>query len=170
MIEFKVHGPFRIKTIKKASARVLNPDTFWADKRLHHLATQTGAYVFAIKPSRVTAFTPYYVGRATKVFEREVFTPDKLLKYYNALAQFKKGYPAFFFVATPRKKGPVNKKAISEVESYFTQLGFLVNPSIENVQGTKLPNWSVGGLIRSKARKISRSAKEFAAMFELGAS
>ncbi len=171
MSEFKVYGPFRIKATKRAAARVLSYESFWdSDKRLDELSSRTGVYVFAIKPPRASTFTPYYVGKATKGFAQEVFTSDKLVKYYNVLSQFRSGYPVLFFLVAPMNAGPVNKRAISAVEKHFTKLGKLVNPNIENVHGIKLPNWSVGGLIRSSTRKASRSAKEFAAMFELGAS
>jgi hypothetical protein len=47
------------------------------------IADLRGCYVFAMRVGGGT--TPYYVGRATKTFRQEVFTPEKLMKYVRCV-------------------------------------------------------------------------------------
>ena len=168
MSEFKIHGPFKLKPKKCPGAWVLDTDSFWdQDKNSANLQDKTGVYVFAVCPSGSQRYIPYYVGKATKSFGQEVFHPDKILKYHKAFYKFAKRSAHLFFVVSPTKKGPVNARHIKQIEDDFIDIGYLVNPDIENKQGTKQPNWSISGVIRSKAKKKSAGAKAFSEMFEL---
>jgi len=169
MAQFKVYGPFRIDLEKRPGGRVILDQEFWqSHRKLTDLRTRAGVYVFAIKSSGGNNFTPYYVGQATKSFDREIFTPDKLVKFYSALSHFERGFPVLFLVVAPKKKGPTNKREIRQIEDNFIRLAYSVNPEIENAQGIKQPRWSISGVIRSKTTRRSLSAKRFTEMFELG--
>jgi len=131
------------------------------------IQSKTGVYIFAIRPSRSKRYIPYYVGQATKGFDQEVFEADKIVKYQNAFSKFARRTAVIFLVVSPTKRGPVNTKHIKQMEDNFIQVGFLVNPDIQNKQGAKQPNWAIRGVVRSRARKKSSSAKDFSEMFKL---
>lgn len=166
--EFTVYGPFKLVAKKCPGAWVLETDNFWEeDKRCSKLRDKTGVYVFGICPSGSPRYIPFYVGKATKSFGQEVFQPDKIVKYHTAFYKFAKRSAALFFVVSPNKTGPVNAKHIKQIEDDFIEVGFLVNPEIENKQGVNQPNWSITGVIRSAAKKKSSDAKAFSEMFKL---
>jgi hypothetical protein len=166
MAEFKVHGPFPVKVLKKAGGRCLNADGFWkTSDELKRLSKEVGVYVFGIKASGAKTFFPYYVGQAKKNFEQEVFTPHKLVKFQNALLNFAKGAPALFLVVHPAQLGPKNKKEIVLIEDYFIELGFSINSDIENDKNAKLPPWAISGVVRGKKGKASNAAISFREMF-----
>ncbi|HEV7166229.1 MAG TPA: hypothetical protein VGO35_12685 [Gammaproteobacteria bacterium] len=167
MAEFTVRGPFKVSVQKRPTgARVLNVEGFWeSSKELPRLRNRFGVYVFAIKPPRTSVSWPYYVGQATKTFEREVFTDRNLLRYERALNGFKKGSGMVFLLEHPPTK--CNHKHISEIEDYLIMMGFAVNEDIENDRGAKLPDWVIRGIIRGKVRNPSHSARALAKMFEI---
>ena len=168
MSEFKVYGPFSLEVEKRPGGRFLITSNFWqSNNQLKPIESKTGVYIFVLKPSKSQKFIPYYVGKATKSFGGETFTNDKLLKYQRALSRFKKCSTALFFIVSPSHRGPVNEKHIKQIEDEFTEVGYLVNPDIENKQGTKQPSWSIGGVVRSKTKKRSSSAKSFSEAFQL---
>jgi hypothetical protein len=168
MSEFKVLGPFKVKILKKPGGRILETSNFWDTQRtLFAIKSKTGVYVFALKPARSQKYIPYYVGKATKSFEQETFATDKINKYQNALFQFARCSVAFFFIVSPTRRGPVNERHIKQIEDNFIQVGYLVNPNIENKHGTKQPSWSISGIVRSKTKKPSSAAKSFSEMFDL---
>lgn len=170
MSEFKVYGPLKLKAKKCPGAWVLETDDFWDhDKKHSRFKDKTGVYVFAICPSGSPRYIPYYVGKATKSFDQEVFQSDKIVKYHTAFYKFAKRSAALFFVVSPTKRGPVNARHIKQIEDNFIDVGFLVNPHIENKQGVKQPNWSISGVIRSRAKRQSSGAKAFSEMFKLTA-
>ena len=167
MSEFKIYGPYALPTEKKKGARLIVHSGFWnGGGYLEMLSAARGVYVFAIKPPGASRFIPYYVGKATKSFGQEALTNDKLLKYQRALANYSYGSPHLFFVAQSSNKW--SAKEIKEVEDYFIQQGFAVNPKTENDKGTKLPSWSVKGAIRGSKGKVSRGTSAFRSTFGLG--
>ena len=165
MAEFKVHGPFRLVTEKRyGGGRTIVRDDFWTSNDvLESLRSAIGVYVFAIKPPGTTLYTPCYVGQAKRPFEKEALHNDKILKYNNALADYKRGAPYLFFLAHPKTKP--NLKQITELEDYLIMMGFAANPYIQNDKGAKLPKWSIAGIVRSSAKHPTTSAKNIASMF-----
>lgn len=167
MAEFKPLGPFKIKYDKRAGGgRTVQKNGFWEESEpLKTLKKKCGIYVFAIKPPRTRVFTPCYVGQAKKTFGAEAFTNDKLHKYNDALADYKKGAPYMFFLAHP--DGKKNIKQIGELEDYLIMMGFAVNLLIQNDKGARLPNWAVTGVIRDGGKKPSNAANHVAKMFKI---
>ena len=84
--KFEVVGPVEIPTtIKRAGVSIIektNVDSFLSKHQ--ELMTCKGCYIFTI---RVTSgILPFYVGKATKTFGQEIFTPHKTEKYNSAQA------------------------------------------------------------------------------------
>lgn len=120
---------------------------------------ERGCYVFAFKAAK--GYKPVYVGKATKTFKQEVFTPHKLNKFNLGLAGQKKGTPILFFVCLGKAVGPVNKVAIDEAESYLIQAGLAANTALLNNKKTKVAKWSINGVVRAGQGKPSQAASEF---------
>lgn len=164
---FKVYGPFKVPTQKRLYGRVIDEDHVWSKKSLQSLQSRKGLYVFSIKTSRTSKFKPFYVGQAKVSFEQEVFNVRNLKSYNAVLTDFAKGYPAIFLLSYSRKDGKPKARHISQMESHFIKLGAAVNPPLTNHRGTKLPSWSISGVIRSKTRRASKAAKDFRTMFRI---
>lgn len=166
MGEYTVKGPFRIEVKKLSGGKEVVVDNFWSNRHTRGLKEEKGVYVYAIKSSKTKIFTPFYVGQAKKTFEQEVFQPRNLLKYGHAVRIYMRGYPAMFFVVYPVKRGKVNEKEVTEIESHLIKLGVTVNPNIENDRGIKGFAWSINGVINSTKKQTS-SEKQFGGMFGL---
>ena len=130
---------------------------FWENHSV--MAKECGCYVFAFKAAK--GYKPVYVGKATKTFKQEVFTPHKLNKFNAGLGNQKRGTPVLFFVCLSRTNGVVNKSAIDEAESYLIQAGLAANPGLLNDKKTKVATWSINGVVRSRQGKPSAAASEF---------
>src|SRR5690349_1674941 len=140
MPDFTVRGPYRVAVDQLAAGRVVSVDEFWASAdQLKSIMRNKGVYVFAIKPPKTKSYTPCYVGKASKTFEKEAFTERNQLKYNRTLARYRSGFPVMFFVLHPPGQGKTNKKHIGEIEDFLIARGFNVNKEIENDRGTKQP-------------------------------
>lgn len=129
---------------------------FWL---LHGLlALRVGCYVFSFKAAK--GYKPIYVGKATKSFKQEVFTPHKLNHYNTALGNQIKGKPVLFFICLNKTVGALNKSAIDEAESYLIQAGLAANSNILNDKKTQVAKWCIHGIVRSKAGKPTLAASE----------
>ena len=100
------------------------------------------------------------MGKTTKTFQQEVFTDHKVRKYNDALADQSRGTPILFFVVLTKSKGPTNKTAIDDAESYLIQQGLVANKNLANDRKVKIPSWSIQGVVRSSKGAISNSAQE----------
>jgi len=163
--EFSVLGPFRVPFDEGKAAKVVaarHGVTFW--KAHLSVATRRGCYVFGIRAGG--GATPWYVGKATKSFKQETFTPHKLSKYAEALANSLKGTPIMYLIAVEKRKGPVPKASIDEVEEFLIQVGVAANPELLNVKGTKKATWSIRGVVRTKG-KPSKAASDFKRIMKL---
>lgn len=157
MATFTVKGPFPVPASTLAAGRHISAAEGKAFWEMHEgLATDRGCYVFAFRAAK--GFVPIYVGKATKSFGQEIFTDHKLNKYNYGLASRRKGTPVLFFVCLVKTKGPVNRVAIDEAESYLIQSGLVANKHLLNSQKTKLESWSIGGVVRSGRGKQSAAA------------
>jgi hypothetical protein len=160
---FLVSGPYDVPlVIKDKLKRRINPPEvkqFW-DKH-PDICSKVGCYIFAFRAGR--GIKPVYVGKATKSFKQEVFTRDKLDKYNQGLFDQKKGTPILYFVSLEKSKGPTNKKAIEEVETYLIQSALDTNPKILNDKKTSVEKWGIKGILRGgkgKANEPSKSLRE----------
>jgi len=160
MPTYGVIGPIVIPTYEGKAAKVITADKiemFW--KVNPGLPAKRGCYVFGIRAGK--GIRPFYVGRATKNFKREVFQPHKLAKYQQTLADYRKGTPVLFFVAAPGGKGAPNVSAVEEMEDYLIQTAVTRNPHLLNVKGTKREQFAIAGVLRSGVGKPSKSARSF---------
>jgi hypothetical protein len=160
MASFSVKGPFTVSAPKLNAGRHLSAaegKKFWVSHST--LAKERGCYVFAFRAAK--GFKPIYVGKATKVFAKEVFTDHKLNKYNRALASQKKGTPVLFFVCLAKTKGAVNRVAIDEAESFLIQSGLTANNKLLNSRKAKVVSWSIKGVVRSGVGKPSQAATDF---------
>jgi len=110
---------------------------------------------------------PIYVGRATRTFAQECFTPDKRGKCNQALVDATRGTLILFLVAAPTTRGRPAEKQISLLEDFLIQVGVAANETLLNVHGTKKADWSLTGLIRSKQGRPSAAASAFKAAMKL---
>lgn len=155
--QFVVRGPFEVRTTKLNAGRTItteNVKVFWEEHPDE--AWLRGCYVFAMRAGR--GLTPGYVGKATKTFKQEVFTPQKVMKYQQFLARYRRGAPVMFFIEAPKKRGLANGRHIAGLEAFLIQVAAAANSELLNVQGTKEADWSIQGVLRSKG-KPSKEAR-----------
>lgn len=164
---FSVDGPYSIPYYQGKSGRTLTDDNvseFWETNP--EIEKLRGCYVFGIRAGK--GLTPGYVGRATKSFKQEVFSPHKLSRYQQFLADYGKGTPVLFFLVAPTKKGALNKKNIAELERFLIQAGVEANSDLMNIKGTKkLEEWGIAGVFAGGKGKASADARAFKQMMKL---
>jgi hypothetical protein len=161
MAVFEVHGPFEIQYEKRGGGRSLCYDGFW-DGPAAELASERGCYVFAVRsgPSEM----PIYVGKATKTFKQETFTPANQIKYHNGFSEYAKATPVMYLVAHPKQRGKTNASQIAEIEGYLIQAGVARNEYLQNVRGIDRPAWKIAGVVRSGKGRRSHAAVSFASL------
>lgn len=165
MATFVVHGPFEIDYEKRKGGHTLVFDDFWSEfSEANYLAEKQGCYVFAVGNR---ALTPIYVGKATKTFKQETFNGTNRHKYHNGFSEYAKGRPLMYFVVHPRSRGPTNEKQIAEIEDFLIQAGVAKNQNLQNVKGTRQPNWKIKGVIRSGAGKRNDAEVSFSTLFDI---
>lgn len=162
MTSFEVHGPFKIKYVKRGGGRVLVFDEFWSEHAETNLAGRRGCYVFAMKNKNLT---PIYVGKATNSFIQETFNAANRYKYQSGFSHYAQGTPLMYFVVHPTQPGPTNAAQIAAIEDFLIQAGVAKNPKLQNVKGAQQPSWSIKGVIRSSAGKRSHAETQFSSLF-----
>ncbi len=166
MAEFAVQGPFKIPVYRGKKGRIVRSQEAAEFFQRHPgLAGRRGCYIYAMRAGR--GITPTYVGKATKTFEQECFTADKLGKCNETLVDYERGTLVAFFVVASQGRGRPAEKQIGLVETFLTQAGVAVNPDLLNVKGTKQADWSIKGLIRAARGRPSRAAAEFKSAMRL---
>ncbi len=168
MATFAVEGPFRVPVKKQKIGRSITTgeaSIFWEENPPLAKVGVIGCYVFCFRAGK--GFKPVYIGKATKSFKQEVFTDHKRNKYNEALANQAKGTPVLFFVVLEKSKGPVNKKAIDEAESYLIQSGLAANKNLMNDKKTSVEKWSINGIVRSAQGKNTNASTDLKKCFGL---
>src|ERR1039458_7790186 len=99
-----------------------------------------------------------YVGKATRSFEQEALEPHQLGHYNAVLFDGHKGTPVLFFVAPDANKKKVPEATCDEIETFLIQSALVENPDIRNRQKTKIPAWTIDGVVRSGQGKPSAIA------------
>lgn len=143
-----------------------NASAFWRSAAAKALKAKQGCYVFALRASQ--GYCPWYVGKATKSFGQECFSQDKLVKYNKVLFDGRKGTPVIFFVAPSGNKRKVPKSTCNVIETFLIQAAYAENPDITNRQQTKIPDWTIEGVVRPKRGPIPANARIFKKMMGLG--
>jgi len=162
---FAVYGPCEVPVYQGAGGRTITTDevrVFWQSNS--SVAKSKGCYVFAMRAGK--GFSPYYVGKATKGFKQEAFSPHKLTKYQQCLADYRRGTPVMFFVVASGKKGG-NTAHIGELEGFLIQVGLTANPYLLNVKGTKAEDWGITGVLRGGKGKPSQDARQFRRLMKI---
>ena len=157
---FTVNGPYEVPVYQGKGGRTVTTDEvkqFWKDNAW--AGKLRGCYVFGIRAGK--GLTPTYVGKATRGFKQEAFSPHKLTKYQQSLADYQKGTPILFFVTAPSKKGAPNTAHIGELEKFLIQVALTANPYLLNVKGTKAEQWGIAGVLRGGKGKPSNDARQF---------
>lgn len=159
MAEFIVNGPFNVLLGQGTHTRYIDEKIakdFWQKNEV--IAKYRGCYVQAMRAGK--GYKPFYVGKATKKFDQEVFDDHKLKKISRQLADTKKGTLVLFLIYLKKTKGPVNKVAIDQAETYLIQTALVANDKILNDRKTKEESWSINGVFKSRQGKPSNSAQE----------
>jgi len=162
MVNFEVFGPFPVPVTKAVGGRHITQDNvreFWDAVTPHTLAESVGCYVFTLGSGR--RFTPYYVGKSTRPFKREIFTPHKKLRYHEALVSTQRRKPSMFFLRPSKGSGKKVGGAIGKLEKFLISAAVAENPNLVNVRGTKAPKWAINGVLRSRGGKPSTAAYAF---------
>ncbi len=165
MAVFSVKGPSEVPFQDNQGGRVIEEDltSFW--ERNKKVRKAKGCYIFAVRAGK--GYTPLYVGKTTKSFEKECFADHKLNHYHRALSEYGKGTPVIFFVYLDRPKGATNRKEIGEVEEFLIQIGRTINEGLRNIKSSTLPEWGIKGVIRGGKGKSSSDSKNFKKLMKL---
>jgi hypothetical protein len=160
-MEFSVKGPYEVgrEKVRAGRYRLLFSEFWDEDNDRQDLASSRGVYVFAAKTGG--GYMPLYVGKATRSFRQEVFNPSNKHKYADAMLEYQRGKPVMFFVMPPSRKGKVNGKIIDEVETFLIQTAYVKNPGIQNVKKTRMPTWSIRGVVRNSKSGAPKDAIQF---------
>lgn len=161
--EFEVFGPVSVPIQKMRKGRIVDRgalNDFW--KSATEVASQTGCYVFGM--SSAGGLMPWYVGKATKGFQQECFTPHKENHYNCSLTDYARGRPVMFFIVA---KSRACQKFIDDVETFLIQMGVDRNPRLRNDRKTQPPRWLIQGVIRGEVRRTPKRAQSFKRMMGL---
>lgn len=164
----QVYGPFPVPFQANKGARQITKDgikEFWKSIQEPGLSEKQGCYVFGIQAGK--GFTPWYVGKTGKAFINECFQPQKMVKYYDALATGKKGTPIMFLVAPVGNKKTVEKRDLKDIETFLIQSAKQKNARLLNSHKAGIPDWNIEGVIRGKQGQPSKAAQTFKKMLNL---
>lgn len=166
MPEFRVLTPIKLDLELAA----INPATTRQaiERTIPQDALDVGCYLFAANSlKRKGKLIPVYVGQTKKSFAAECLAPGTRAKVERYLKSHPKDSLWLFLVAHPRSNGPVNGRAIDEIESFLISRAAEVNPKVENRKGVKSTAWSIRGVIGGGRGRRSDGARRVAQMLEL---
>lgn len=156
-MRFIVLEPFEVPLHQKKAlqSELLKPFLTKHEKYLNNC----GCYIFAV-PRKYGAkgLLPIYVGKATKTFGCECFTPDKITKINDYLLNNPTSKLFLFLIKHPDQRGKTNARIIHNMEKDLTRLAVTRNPSLINKKNIKPAEWSIAGVIRSDRGKPSNHA------------
>jgi hypothetical protein len=169
-IALEICGPFDIPYESQANGTskrigLEQVQVFWDAPGVKTIASQQGCYVFALAASR--GYVPWYVGKATKTFEQEVFHSHKLVYYNDVIFKGRKGKPVMFCVARAGSRTKIPAKQIDEVETFLIQAAKFKNPELSNKQKAAMPKWGIRGVVRGGSGKAPANATKFKKMMGL---
>lgn len=167
---FRVHGPFEVQRSGEDHICITpGCSDFWSQAGARDLAKERGCYVFAIQAA--DGIRPVYVGKTTRSFDEECFTYRNVLSHYqHAALATSNGVPVIplmFLLVLDREKGPPNIGAIAELEWFLIHNAAARNPRLSNIQGTKMEEWGIAGIIRGGRGRTSDDAESFRNMMAL---
>jgi hypothetical protein len=78
------------------------------------------------------------------------------------------GRPFLYFVCLERKKGPVNAKAIADLEDFLIDIGLKANEALMNKRGRKRLLFSIRGVLPARpGEATATAARKFRRMMQL---
>ena len=156
-VMFKISEKYPVHTSDSGNV-VINEeklDKFWEN---NGLGDKKGVYVLAMRSGK-GGIIPYYVGKASKSFKKEAFSPRNRGLYAKVIGKY--GKPYMYFIWTNKAE------CIKELEKEMIQLAYIRNPHLINKQNIK-PKWSVEGTINGTKRgKPPKEISEFKKMIGL---
>jgi hypothetical protein len=163
------YGPVHV--VNREGKISLSPSEFKQECEAYddRLAKSCGCYVFVLKHGET--YMPWYVGKATKSFEQEVLTPDKLRKYERVI-RARNGRPYLYLIARrtqnqDRLSNGGKHLDISRLEKMLIDMALRRNSDLVNVSETKfLRNLSITGLFNSPPGGLSKSDRELQKVFK----
>jgi hypothetical protein len=166
-VEFILAGPFQIKYEKASGKSIITKDdakSFW--KENIDFIDAIGVYVFAIQ--RSNAIVPVYVGQSTNGFANEALHSEKIIKYNEYIAYYKKDYPVFlYFLYYPSTRGQTNTNAIDDLEEYLIKAAEKINPDIVNIQKREKRTWGIRGITNSQQGRPETAIVDFKTLMGL---
>lgn len=150
-------------SVKQITAQ--NVTEFWLKPEARRIADKQGCYVFALRAAK--GYRVWYVGKATKSFEQECLAHHKLVHYNEVLFDGRKGTPVLFIIAPNGNKKKVPEALCDEIETFLIQAAYIENPEIKNRQKTKIPTWTIAGVVRRTKGAVSKRAQVFRTMMGL---
>jgi len=167
-----VHEPIEIPFRKQRNGNAKqilakHVASFWALPVAHAIAQKQGCYIFALRAAK--GYCPWYVGKATRSFRQEALGPYQLNHYNDVLFDGRKGTPVIFFVAPDGNKRAVPVATCNAIETFLIQSAYAENPEICNHQQTKIPKWTIKGVVRPEPGQPTLVEASFRKMMGIGA-
>ena len=165
-----IHGPLVIPFRRQRNGNAKHIETahvatFWTLPDAAAVAAKHGCYIFALRAAK--GYCPWYVGKATHTFKQEALAPYQLYHYNAVLFDGRKGTPVMFFVAPEGNKKTVPDATCNAIETFLIQAAYAENPDIRNRQQTKIPDWTIAGVVRPDPGPVSALASTFKKMMGL---
>jgi hypothetical protein len=108
---------------------------------------------------------PRYVGKSTKGFYGECFNADKLVRYNDAIAEYKRGTPLMFFIVEPPHGGGVAINKIKEAEEFLIRLSYKRNNRLKQKKKTKFqPDWDIHNVPSKSKGNNTNKIRQFKKM------
>ncbi len=148
------------KGVKHISAEEKN--AFWEKHRKY--ASKNGCYIFAIQ---TRGMTPFYVGKSSRHFYKEIFTDHKLGKYNNVLHSYTRGTPYMFFITPASARTRISIPKLSQIETYLIQSAARANENLVNIKGTTGPSWSIKGVTKRTKGSPKKTDMAFIGMLKI---
>jgi hypothetical protein len=165
-----IYGPIDIPFRRQRNGNLKHIGTahvtsFWATTAAQQIAAKQGCYIFALRASK--GYCPWYVGKATRTFRQEALGHFQLTHYNEVLFDGRKGTPVMFFVAPKDTKRAVPDATCNAIEKFLIQAAYAENPEIKNRQQTKIPDWTIDGVVRPTRGPTPQIATVFKKMMGL---
>lgn len=173
MKEYGVFGPLTIPRTRRGGIDDDKLRDFWQqveEKFAPGLKKASGCYIFGTRAGK--GATPWYVGKATKSFEKECFT-DRNLRNYDKVLDERKGTPILYLLARRTPGGKFQRELRDQearkLENFLIDHCLSANGKLLNKQGTDfVRNTQIPGLLNSPPGPHSKEAKSLRRLLNLG--
>jgi len=165
MWEYKVYGPYPVteeeypvRNGKRGRPRMASRYSVPSSDahEFDRIKSSYGCYVFATKWS--DSFKPWYVGKTTRTFEKEIFTPHKIAKLDDLRDFQERGSLHVFLIAPEKGRGAKNSTATDNMETFLVGACHRANSQLLNLKKLPKSAWAIVGV--TKAKKGARTEGE----------